>query len=122
MMFTFRVNLPPKVQTAVVLEMDQANSSSNGQKRRFSAASRVSSKSSSLLRRTPISITRRNSKSLQDISGPSLAKQLLTERKISLASYEKSLVSIQSSPANKVPMSAATIITVAPTDSEEEMC
>ena len=122
---------PPEVVYApptAGLEMDEENEMYNHQRRRLSVSSRVSGRDSPLMPGTPLSTTKRNARSLQDIKRLSPTKQSMTgpSRKFSLAGSEKSLVSIhtmgqhKSTTITRVPSSAATIITVDQTDSENE--
>ena len=103
--------------------MNETNNVSNKQNSRLSTSSKGSGNASPNLRRTPLSNSERNARSLQDIRSATPSKQLLPKplRKLSMATSESSLVSLLSVPLTIVPASAATSITVAPPDSEGEV-
>ena len=89
-----------------------------------STSSRLSGKASPTLPGTPLSTASSSARSSQDSSSASSTKQLLPKPStiISIASSGTSLVSVVNTPVTIVPASAATILNVAPTETDEETC
>ena len=105
------------------METNETDEVAKKKNRKLSTSSRGLGKASPIPSGSPLSNSKRSARSLQDIRSTSPNKQLLPKplRKMSMATSESSLVSLLSVPLTIVPASAATTITVATTESEENV-